>query len=218
MKDSAITPEEKLLRLIKPAKKNAVAATVLAPQPAAINPIVRAQPPAPSPKRISHLKKYYSLCKPFLNMAVYQKLAWVALAVSAVLFIFSLVYPAFGLKKISLPKAAKETVVIKNYDKGLTAKPFESYMQSVMQHQIFNTVMPEAASEAIIATESDRVKDFALMGIIADSDPQAILEDKKSHEIYYVRQGQSVGEMKIASIEARKIIIQYRGARYEFSL
>ena len=73
-------------------------------------------------------------------------------------------------------------------------------------------------SQPAIAANVDLLKDITLVGIITGANPQAVIEDKKSLKNYYVTKGQFIGQMQVEDIQEGKIIINYKGQKYELYL
>ena len=147
-----------------------------------------------------------------------KKVAWGAFLVAVALFLCSLGYSWLGPRMFRLPNVASEKFREEDYALRTNPRPFEQYAQSAKQHKIFNALMSADADQAIIVSESNMVKDLTLLGIIGDADPQAIIEDKRSHSTYYVNKGKMIGDMQVADILQGKVIIQYGGERYELNL
>lgn len=62
------------------------------------------------------------------------------------------------------------------------------------------------------------IQDLSLMGIISGDNPQAAIQDKKTQKVYYVSKGESVADFLIEDIQDGKIILGYKGQRYELRL
>ena len=64
----------------------------------------------------------------------------------------------------------------------------------------------------------DGVKKMQLMGIITEEPRQAIVKDRSGDQIYYLKSGESVGEFRVVEILDGKIVVEYRGERFEIHL
>jgi len=192
-----ISPEEKLLRLIRGQKKHSQPQQTSFPS-ASIMP----------PKKI--MIRIHAL-------GIRRVLIWI-FTFSCIYLAFSLVYPWFGNKKISLPKPSTEKITnlipAKNQE---AVKPLEYYEREISGQRIFGNPAGAGATQPA-AVNVDLLKDINLIGIISGENPQAIIEDKKSSKTYYVSKGQFIQDIEVADIQEGKIIVNYRGQRYELYL
>lgn len=191
MKDN-ISPEEKLLRLIKGEKKET-------------RPTTKTEKP-------SFLKADFSS----LNL---KKILLGLFILSCISLVIAFSYPWFVMQKIDLPKAnpqmpGEETALLKE-----ETKTYEYYLEPIKQRQIFATgTSSERTEQPIAVASADMVKDLSLLGVISGANPQAIIEDKKSQKTFYVSKGQLIGELQVEDIKEGKIILNHKGQRYELSL
>lgn len=201
-----ISPEEKLLRLIKGQKRPAADAAKKAPRPAA--------EPKPS---IKNSLSFFSLG--FLSFESLRKIIFAVFLASCIYLVISLVYPLVGLKQVKLPSVPSVTPEAEETEAGgLEVKPLDFYLEPVRGRQIFSNISaPEAQGQAV-AVDKDLVKDLNLIGIISGENPQAIIEDKKAQKTYYLNKGQSIGEFQLEDIQEGKIILNYRGQKFELYL
>ena len=206
-----ISPEEKLLRLIrgqkKPvaalAKKSTTSITVL--KPTLNQPIF-----TPFQKRLSGAQIQTAILMVFIISLFY--------------FIFVFVYPVFKPDKMELPRITQKNAVApktESRSEGLKEKPFDFYLQAIKDRQIFGVpteIETRAPAVAMGNGASESLNDINLQGIISGENPQAIIVDKKTQKTYYVTQGQFIGEFRIVDIQEGKIIISYKGQKFEIYL
>jgi len=213
MKDN-ISPEEKLLKLIKGEQKST--SPNLPKQDIVIEKKTTPDIPKIKPNIKNSILSLYSFARTHLTTTAYiQKIMVGLLAVAVIYLIATFLYSWFGLSKIRLPDIASQKVEEPQFPLKKEPKPYEFYLQGIQQHQIFaSSSASETASVAAMA-EANSVKDINLVGIISGENPQAIIEDKKSQKTYYLNKGQSIGEFQIEDIQEGKIILNYRGQRYE---
>ena len=195
MKDS-ISPEERLLRLIKGQKK----------ENGAINSGVSLNHATQGHPRIT-----------FTILSLYRFLT-IAFVFSLVYFAFSLFWPVIGPKKIALPEVAKEDAPEPKIELKQNTRPIEFYLDGLKDSHIFSAQPTTETTKPPPAINSDAVKDINLVGIISGANPQVIIEDKKTQKTYYVNKGQAVGEFIIEEIGTGKVIINYKGERFELYL
>lgn len=187
-----ISPEEKLLRLIKGDKKKTK------------------ETPLTHPKLIPVLKYPVSL-----NI---RKIIKAAFIISCIFLIFTFIRPFISPEKIELPKAATQTGLPPETELRPQAKPYDFYSEGIRDRRIFGEqVSPEAAKPLSIVS-SDLTKDINLIGVILGDNPQAIIEDKKTQKNYYVTKGQFIGEFQVDDIQEGKVILIYEGRKFELYL
>jgi len=204
-------PEEKLLKLIRGQPRKA--AVMNNPATVTVN-----VPRGKADLRLT-LNSFIQKCTSFFrNFKHTDKIIPVFFIISCIYLLIALLYPLVGLNKIRLPKVTGVKVTEPSKEEKLEVKPLESYEQAAAGRQIFNSSGSQAAQVPAGALEADMMKDISLVGVISGDNPQAILEDKKSQKTYYLTEGQSLGEFQIEDIQEGKIILNYRGQRYELYL
>lgn len=208
MKDS-LSPEEKLLKLIREEKKPKKAAVVAA--------LEAAVPKKTVPELAVETRQASPQLRSFRS-----SLFMIGLLVVSVFFSLSaFIYPMLDLSKVKLPEVTKEEEVGIPTVSGPEVKPLESYLEGVMQRQIFRAatvsdVVP--VSTAAVTNTLDLFKDMTLIGIISSDPPQAVIEDKKTQKTYYLNVGQAIGDLKVDRIQEGKVILDYLGTKYELYL
>jgi len=210
MKDN-ISPEEKLLRLIRGQKKSRI--PVLA----------EGNPNAPVPveiqggviyqKRIFKFKKYF----PQLNTNI---LILIGFVTASLYLLSAFVYPLFVTKKtIFLQKKPFDKITeSKEAVKQEEIKPYDFYIQGIKSKQIFGAASVQLTQESNVTVGANLIKDINLLGVISGDSPQAIIEDVKLQKTYYVTKGQMIGEFQVEDIGDGKIILNYSGKRFELSI
>lgn len=205
MKDN-ISPEEKLLKLIKGQKSKELP-----------KPVVSVEKPADKPAAFD--PKLDSFRKYFLFLST-NRIIMLIFILSCIYLIISFIYPFWGLKRIDLgPEVIKlkpENIPIKPKQE---VKPFESYLDSVKKQKIFSSgISGDDTSKPAKAASADLIKDINLVGIISGENPQVIIEDKKAQKTYYLNKGQFIGDIEVSDIQEGKIILNYNGQKYELYL
>jgi type II secretory pathway component PulC len=206
MKDN-ISPEERLLRLIKGERKQTEAPV----HKKATEDSADLKTPPKSPIwGFVHIHPSY---------AQTQRLITVFIILSLIYSAISFIYPWFGLRKIKLPVIAKEgNTFMPGIGRGPEAKPYEFYLEGIKMRKIFDiTSMPQAIAPASKA-DLDLIKDLSLVGIISGESSQAAIEDKRAQKTYYLTTGQFIGDLQIEDIQEGKVILNYKGQRMELYL
>ncbi|MDD2731341.1 MAG: hypothetical protein PHX21_13660 [bacterium] len=201
MKDS-ISPEEKLLRLIRGQKKQGIKAT----------PEIKSQF-----KNLSYAlpKKLFSIL-PFFN---FHNIILVTFVLSGFYLIIAFVRPGATVPDVNLSTLSSAEVKEEKRNPKVEVKPREYYLEGLKERQIFSS---ENSTETrrIVASgvNAEIVKDITLLGIVLGESPQAVIEDKKTEKTYYVTKGQFINELQVEDIQEGKIILNYNGQKLELYL
>jgi len=215
MKDN-ISPEERLLRLIKGEKKSTLPNSPrqdIAIDKKTTSDITDSNPIIQNP--------IYSLARTYLTFTNIQKLIPILFVASIIYLFASFIYPWIGLKKIKLPDIPEEKlkkVEGPKVELKEEPKPYEFYLQALSQRQIFSSSFIQEGAGASGVVSADLIKDINLVGIISGENPQAVIEDKKTRKTYYLNKGQFIGELQIEDIQEGKIVVNYNGQKYELYL
>ncbi|MDO8489650.1 MAG: hypothetical protein Q7S42_06055, partial [Candidatus Omnitrophota bacterium] len=192
MKDN-ISPEEKLLRLIRGQKKSCI--SVLAEgNPNALAP-VQMQGGFIHQKGVFKFEKYFSQFNA-------NTLILIGFAVSSLYLLSAFIRPSFITKKAiflqerPVDKITESKEVIKQNE----IKPYDFYTQGIKSKQIFGVSSARLTQESTVTVGANLIKDINLLGVISGARPQAIIEDKKSEKTYYVTNGQMIGEFQVEGI------------------
>lgn len=213
----AISPEEKLLRLIRgnKTKPSGQAGTggdgrvCAAAQPSAS--------PRPLPPRGgSGLPAVVHACNSRVGAAV-------VLAAAVVYFLWSCVTPFFAQKRLASLNAPAGRSLELVSQAGVDNKPYEFYGEGINARQIFASPAAEEAqgaapaAAAAVSTE-ELLNNLQLLGVLSGVSPQAVVEDKKAQKTYYLSKGQAIGELVVEDIQEGKIMIKRNNERFELHL
>ncbi len=204
-----ISPEEKLLRLIRGPKKNGVANNVGISSHSANTTDTTSAHSLPNKRNFIGFKRYQSLFSA-RNVIIFTFV--VALLYLLLAFIMPFVFTSVALVQPSSAGPSKKEIEQKKDTRDL-----DSYMEPIKNKNIF-TSSGAATQQPAAALNSDIMKDINLVGIVSGDSPQAIIEDKKSQKTYYLIKGQSFGDMQVDDIREGKVIINYQGQKYELYL
>lgn len=64
---------------------------------------------------------------------------------------------------------------------------------------------------AIRGSISELSKDYRLQGVMLSGEPEAIVQDTKTNKTVFVRAGDSLGDLKVKSIQEGRMILEYLG-------
>jgi len=189
-----ISPEERLLKLIRGERKGAGAG------------------------QKECLAASFSLDRAGNSLKTFHIVKWSLFAVffvSCAYFIFCILNPGryaanFGLAELSGGQVFEEQSAV---DSNL--KSIDAYLQDIADRQIFNNSVQEEPLKQSNIIQTDVVKDINLLGIISGDNPQAILEDKNTQKTYYLNKGQSIADFVVEDIKEGKVILNYKGEKLE---
>lgn len=139
------------------------------------------------------------------------------------LFVFSLLLLLLSVLFAFLPPGINQLKPAddKEIESQLTANEvrhpaIETYIDQIRKKDIFNSAAFKNDSKSDLVL--DGLKDIGLLGIINEEPKQAIIKDKTTGEIYYLKEGESLGEFKVSQILDGKIVVEYRQERFEIYL
>jgi hypothetical protein len=138
------------------------------------------------------------------------------------LFVFSLALLVLSIFFAFLPPAQQLRAAdgqVAGFELAINeAQPLavETYIDQIRKKDIFNSAsfMKDNKSDLSL----DGLKNIALLGIINEEPKQAIIKDKTADQIYYLKEGESLGEIKISQILDGKIVVEYREEKFEIYL
>jgi hypothetical protein len=195
-----ISPEEKLLEIIR--KGNDVS-----PHKSV------------SPERMAFLSIALSLRKIIKSIPFNTWLPAIIIS----LFVFSIVLLLLSFIFAFLPPGSKQLSLVQDKEmlvesatNEILPPSVEAYIEVIRKKDIFNSAsfMKDGKPDSAI----DGLKNIWLLGIITEEPKQAIIKDKTKEEIYYLKEGESLGEFKVSQILDGKIVVEYRGEGFEIHL
>lgn len=203
-----ITPEEKLLRLIRGEKK-------VKPKPS--TPLQIKEEKDLVSSKVEIKRSFSWLAR--INKASLKKAIFAALIISCTYLFINLLYPFLAPKKLNISKIGREQAKETEADQIYGSKPLDYYLSVGKNRQLFVSAgVGESAEQPASIAGPDLMKNLTLVGIAAGDNPQAIIEDKKLLKTYYVSKGQMIDQFKVENILEGKIILSHGGQVYELSL
>jgi hypothetical protein len=214
MKDN-ITPEEKLLALIRqPKRKMAIQEDSASPQMPASKQSAAASISLNKEYGTGGKVRYWRHGPTFNSPEILLGIVHVIMVVCLIFLITTFVYPLIGVRKMIMPVKKKEVNIRPQV--RLSRMPLEKYLEAVSAKGLFNN--PAEIQETLTAVDSDLLKEISLVGIIMGMDPQAVVEDKRTQTTLYINKGEFIGDARVEDIKQGKVIIEYRDQRYELNL
>jgi len=213
MRDN-ISPEERLLKLIRGQKKQNN--KTIDKEPSTAFAVADVQPPIKYSAHPSAIR--------YLSPLDIRKIIFLIFGASCIYLIISFIYPLVGFKENKLPQIKQENTSETEREPEQKSKPYEFYLEGIKNRQIFGSTataapVQEKEKPVVISAESaDLIKNINLVGIIAGENAQAVIEDKKIQKTYYLTKGQFMGEFQVEDIQDGKVILNYNGQRLELYL
>ena len=102
------------------------------------------------------------------------------------------------------------------------ARPFSYYQDIIGKRALFKLTASleqedkNGAAKTIVS--SGLLNNYSLKGVMGGDNPQAIIEDKKSKQTYFLNKGQFLGELKVEEIQEGKVIFDINGQKAELDL
>ena len=210
-----VSPEEKLLKLIKGQKYKDAAPKVaqnIQPSTPELKPLSKAA----FPEQLRRVPAFFTL----------NRLILISFVFSGIYLAVSLAGAFSGYKKIELTQGSQSTKGRIEISQALGAgpkedkKPFEFYTQVTGGRNIFaaEAESQDKTQKTESAINNDALKDLNIVGIIADRNPQVIIEDRKTQKTHYVGKGQSIGDFTVEEIREGKVILNNKGKRFELNI
>ena len=211
-----VSPEERLLSLIK--NKNRKAADAAAPAPA----LRKAQAESVVSKtdeRITGMLKSDLFRSKIFEPSILKnvnKYLIVILGILAIYFLadFIFVRPYKSVETIvSKPVSEQGQPVLPAEVKGpAPAKEYSSYSSAMPGKTVFGPSQGGTSNtEEATVSSGGLSEQLGLVGVIAGDNPQAIIEDKKAQKTYYLSKGQSLDGYVVEEIYEDRVVLSYEG-------
>jgi hypothetical protein len=107
------------------------------------------------------------------------------------------------------PSSANQTDDIIKINSRL--KDVSYYVTRIKDRDIFRMgpKIEDTPAEVISAKAAEATKNFKLVGISWSDNPDAIIEDTKNGQTFFVKKGQVIDEMVVESIAKEKVVLRY---------
>ena len=125
----------------------------------------------------------------------------------------------FGEEDMSAYSVNNDDLSVKE-EKTVEARPFSYYEDIIKKRGLFKGIAPpeKKNKKTLSQTASELLAGYSLKGILIEDTPQAIIEDKKTKQTYFLNQGDSLGKFLIEEIKEGKITLDLEGQKIEMSL
>ncbi len=216
-----ISPEEKLLRLIRN-------------QPKTQNQVFQNNPLSPTAENSVSKIPSVNSSRRSLPFPVVRKVIWFCFILSCLYLISSFALPFkpprqwFGLQhnqshkfsgtgKIDISETESATKAEARRP-ALAIKPYDFYLGVVKNRQIFGGAAGQNQQTRVSGASLNLIKDLSLIGIISGDNPQAVIENKKTQKTYYLNKGQFLDDFLVEDIQGGKVILNLNNQRFELFL
>jgi len=160
------------------------------------------------------------------NISVFKRLngavffLWCVSLLASFSYIKSLQGRLFDDADISAGPGNNDELSVKE-EKTVEGKPFSYYDDIIKKRSLFKGIaLPQEKKnkKTLSQTASELLANYSLKGILSEDSPQAIIEDKKTKQTFFLNKGDSLGEFLIEEINEGKITLDLEGQKVEMSL
>jgi hypothetical protein len=122
-------------------------------------------------------------------------------------------------QKENIPQQPREGKPEKMPDES-APESFVDYEKLIKEKNIFTSAQPEKGKAAIQQGETLRAmtKDLKLVGIMPGDEPQAIIEDKKSSQTLFLKEGEMINDVEVKKIMTGKVVLGYGDEQITLSM
>lgn len=186
-----ITPEEKLLRLIKQDKKDGS---------------------KPKIGLLIHRGRF-----PLLKLIYFGLIPILAIVFLIFLWDFLVLQNRIAKIETSVPKEQLTEPIEAQLTRELPSLP--EIEELVQKKSIFapDTESPSSVNKEI-SKEGPSGSNLKLLGVITGIKPQAIIEDSNLKRTHFLYKGDTFGEYKVIQIKEGKVILEHRGEEIELNM
>jgi len=203
-----ISPEGRLLALIKDRPKDSEPERPLRPPAKPVMPWDRAGKLRVRMTRDQALKFCSrSLAVAFIGLSLY------------LLYDMLFMRPKLDINNASSVRQRRVFFGVANMNKLLDkAKDYSVYENQISSRMLFGQAPFREGDARSIMTSDSISESFALVGILPGQTPRAIIEDKKGQKVYYLNKGESFNGFTVEKISDGSVELLYEGKKLELFL
>lgn len=98
-------------------------------------------------------------------------------------------------------------------------EPFEQYADMLRSRDIFDENIPGLSGVPVAAVEVPLPSNsWRLAGVMLAGDPEAVVENQQTHELFFLRQGMPLEGMSVKAIERRRVVLTNNGQEVVISM
>ena len=211
--DKDLSPEEKLLRLIKkrkpkkpeeePAKSEEVESRT-------------AEEPKEKIEDAGYMPQLPKGLPKFKDIVIINKILFGLFVITVIYFLLDY----FFLTPAGITPVSTEELKIKESVQAEPIRhPYSYYEGQIRGRDLFKPLLKEQplVKEAVEAELEDIIGNLSLLGVISGESPQAIIEDKKKRKTYFLNRGDRLGGIELKEILELegKVTLIYRGKEFD---
>lgn len=221
-----LSPEERLLHIIKGANKKEKPPLVKAGLDEAGLPKALKERVVPSGKSIGFELKYGSH-RDIARKIFILKRVNIGLLIALCFFIAGIAAIIKNLRGMQIADIHREDETPENNlpenSEEPKTTPYAHYADIITKKELFKIAREELKKNTgkdVLPQINplEVLSNYSLSGVVSGQAPQAIIEDKKLRKTYFLSKGQSLGEFKIDDILEGKVILDFKGQKFELSL
>jgi hypothetical protein len=112
---------------------------------------------------------------------------------------------AVGVTGLLLPELTVNTAV----DQG----EHEQLKENTLTKKLFRPLIKPQTIQKDVLTVDILTRDLLLIGVVKQEVPEAIIKNRRTRQTYFVKQGSSLGQVMVESIQDDKVVVSYQGAK-----
>lgn len=204
-----VTPEEKLLKLIKEGAQSAPKS-----EPAPVKAATQS-PPLMAPKPIAPHSNYL---RKIIRQTGY--LNWGLIGLFGLMLIYQH-WVGRPLWPVNVRLAQTASVLNFPLAKGEKKDNIEKDVNIFNARNVFKSVgepPPTNISAERSPSFGDRIRGLHLTGIVLGDQNQAVVEDRSNGQVHYVVSGDYIGAIQVVDVEENKVVIRFGDDEGELSL
>lgn len=84
-----------------------------------------------------------------------------------------------------------------------------------MTKKLFRPLSKPQTIQKNVVTIDTLTSDLLLIGVVKQEQPEAIIKNRRTRQTYFVKQGTSIGQLKVESVGDDKIVLSYENTKKE---
>jgi len=213
-----MSPEEKLLKLIKRRPKSKI--------PEKVNP---AAVPEVPPKPVTNEDSTADSKKSIISTNVLPQLKNIFLINKILLIAFILVilyflYDYFFVPSVKVEQVLTEKIAAEEILKIEPIRhPYAYYEKEIAGKNLFKQLTRELSEEEIEEEGIDMeevISNYSLLGIVSGDNPQAIIQDGQMNKTVFLSVGDSLGDIALTEIleSEGRVTLSYKGREFDLGM
>jgi len=131
--------------------------------------------------------------------------------------IFESMLPQPNLEIRHLSESVSSDEIDKEPIETLSPKPYSYYSEYIDSRDIFQAdFLSKKASDGSLDTSLEgKLSDLTLVGIVLDEIPQAVFEHEEEKKTYFLKEGESIGDVKVEEILEGRVTVSFEDEEFE---